>query len=188
MKEAAQLEPPAGVPAGPLVWDEAGTGRVVIVSNRVPSPSEQGAVAGGLAVGVADATTKGSMWFGWSGRRGEETSKEASIVLSEAGVTFATIDIAERDYQRFYNGFSNGALWPLLHYRTGLLRFNRADYQAYRTVNRAFARALLPLLRPDDLIWIHDYQLMPLGMELRALGVENRIGFFLHVPFVPPSF
>jgi trehalose 6-phosphate synthase len=174
--------------AGPRVWGEAGAGRVVIVSNRVPSPSEQGATAGGLAVALADATTKGSMWFGWSGRRVEETSEEASIVLSESGVTFATIDIAERDYQRFYNGFANGALWPLLHYRTGLLRFNRPDYQAYRTVNRAFARALLPLLRPDDLIWIHDYQLMPLGMELRALGVENRIGFFLHVPFVPPSF
>ena len=179
---------PASAPAaGTRPWGEAGAARVVIVSNRVPSPSEQGATAGGLAVALADATTKGSMWFGWSGRRAEETSEAASIVLSESGVTFATIDIAELDYQRFYNGFSNGALWPLLHYRTGLLRFNRPDYQAYRTVNRAFARTLLPLLRPDDLIWIHDYQLMTLGEELRALGVENRIGFFLHVPFVPPS-
>jgi trehalose 6-phosphate synthase len=174
--------------AGTRSWGEVGAARVVIVSNRVPSPNEQGATAGGLAVALADATTKGSMWFGWSGRRAEETSEAASVVLAESGVTFATIDIAERDYQRFYNGFSNGALWPLLHYRTGLLRFNRPDYQAYRTVNQAFARALLPLLRPDDLIWIHDYQLMTLGAELRALGVENRIGFFLHVPFVPPSF
>ncbi len=189
LKEAAQSALPAGASiAGPRSWGEADAGRVVIVSNRVPSPNEQGAAAGGLAVALAEVTTKGSMWFGWSGRRAEETSAEASIVLSESGVTFATIDIAERDYQRFYNGFSNGALWPLLHYRTGLMRFGRQDYQAYRTVNRAFARALLPLLKADDLIWIHDYQLMTLGVELRALGVENRIGFFLHVPFVPPSF
>jgi len=163
------------------------TGRVVIVSNRVPSPSAKAATAGGLAVALADAATSGSLWFGWSGRRAEEASLKASISLSEEGVTYATIDIAERDYQRFYNGFANGALWPLLHFRTGLLRFNRSDYTAYRAVNRAFAEALLPLLQPGDLIWIHDYQLMTLAAELRALGLENRIGFFLHIPFVPPS-
>ena len=161
--------------------------RIVIVSNRVPSPTEKAATAGGLAVALADAATEGSLWFGWSGRRADETSQDAAIALSDEGVTYATIDIAEHDYQKFYNGFANGALWPLLHYRAGLLRYSRPDYEAYRAVNRAFAEALLPLLAPDDLIWIHDYQLMTLGAELRALGVRNRIGFFLHVPFVPPS-
>jgi trehalose 6-phosphate synthase len=188
MKDGALPKGSGATDAAPKTGEKTATGRIVIVSNRVPSPSEQGATAGGLAVALADAATQGSMWFGWSGRRAEETSEEASIVLSETGVTFATIDIAERDYQRFYNGFANGALWPLLHYRTGLLRFTRPDYDAYRVVNRAFAQALLPLLQPDDLIWIHDYQLMTMGAELRALGVKNRIGFFLHVPFVPPSF
>jgi trehalose 6-phosphate synthase len=162
-------------------------GRVVIVSNRVPSPNEKAATAGGLAVALADAALPGTLWFGWSGRRAEETSNAAGVVTAGDGVTYATIDIAERDYQKFYNGFANGALWPLLHYRTGLLRFNRPDYEAYRAVNRAFAEALLPLLRADDLIWIHDYQLMTMAEELRALGVTNRIGFFLHIPFVPPS-
>jgi trehalose 6-phosphate synthase len=174
---------PDAAPAGLA----AAAGRVVIVSNRVPAPAEKGATAGGLAVALADAATPGSLWFGWSGKRAEETSAQAGMVLAEDGVTFATIDIAERDYQKFYNGFANGALWPLLHYRTGLLRFNRADYDAYRAVNRAFAEALLPLLKPDDLIWIHDYQLMTMAADLRELGVKNRIGFFLHIPFVPPS-
>ncbi len=160
--------------------------RTVIISNRVPSPTEKGATAGGLAVALADVTTPGTLWFGWSGRRADETSTSAEISTSE-GVTYATIDIAERDYQKFYNGFSNGALWPLFHFRTGLLRFNRPEYEAYRAVNRAFAKALLPLLRPDDLIWIHDYQLMTMAAELRDLGVTNRIGFFLHIPFVPPA-
>jgi trehalose 6-phosphate synthase len=160
--------------------------RTVIVSNRVPSPTEKGATAGGLAVALADAATPGSMWFGWSGKRAEETAAAAQITVAD-GVTYATIDIAERDYQKFYNGFSNAALWPLLHFRTGLLRFNRPDFEAYRAVNKAFAAALLPLLRPDDLIWIHDYQLMTMAAELRALGVKNRIGFFLHIPFVPPA-
>jgi trehalose 6-phosphate synthase len=160
--------------------------RTIIVSNRVPSPSEKGATAGGLAVALADAITPGTIWFGWSGKRADETSKAATISVTE-DVTYATIDIAEQDYYKFYNGFSNGALWPLFHFRTGLLRFNRPDYEAYRNVNRAFAEALLPLLRPDDLIWIHDYQLMTMAAELRDLGVTNRIGFFLHIPFVPPA-
>ena len=160
-------------------------GRTIIVSNRMPSPNEKGATAGGLAVALADAVTPGTIWFGWSGKRSDRTSDSADITVTDA-VTYATIDIAESDYYKFYNGFANGALWPLFHFRTGLLRFHRPEYEAYRTVNRAYAQALRPLLRPDDLIWIHDYQLMTLAAELRALGVTNRIGFFLHIPFVPP--
>jgi trehalose 6-phosphate synthase len=160
--------------------------RTVIVSNRVPLPNEKGATAGGLAVALADAATAGSMWFGWSGKRAAETDTTADVVVAD-GVTYATIDIGEKDYTRFYNGFANGALWPLFHFRSGLLMFSRADYEAYRTVNRAFAKALLPLLAPDDQIWIHDYQLLTMAAELRELGVTNRIGFFMHIPFVPPA-
>ncbi len=162
------------------------TTRTIIVSNRVPSPSEKGATAGGLAVALADAVTPGTIWLGWSGKRSDVTSKTAKLNVND-GVTYATIDIAESDYYKFYAGFSNGALWPLFHFRTGLLRFNRPEYEAYRTVNRAYAEALVPLLRPNDLIWIHDYQLMTMAEELRDLGVTNRIGFFLHIPFVPPA-
>jgi trehalose 6-phosphate synthase len=160
--------------------------RTVIVSNRVPSPNEKGATAGGLAVALADAATTGSMWFGWSGKRAPETGTVANVVLVD-GVTYATIDIGEKDYTRFYNGFANGALWPLFHFRSGLLLFSRTDYESYRAVNRAFATALLPLLQADDQIWIHDYQLLTMAAELRELGVTNRIGFFMHIPFVPPA-
>jgi trehalose 6-phosphate synthase len=103
------------------------------------------------------------------------------------GITYATLDLTEEEYCAFYVSFANGALWPLLHFRLGLLSFRSEDYQGYRAVNRHFAAALAPLLRPDDLIWVHDYHLLPLGEELRALGVTNRIGFFLHTPFVPPA-
>ena len=160
--------------------------RLVVVSNRVPLPSERGAKAGGLAVALADALQPGSLWFGWSGRRSARGSGTTHIQRSE-GITYATIDLTEADYRSFYVNFSNGALWPLLHFRLGLLEFHSEDYDGYRPVNRQFAAALLPLLRPDDMIWVHDYHLIPLAAELRALGVTNRIGFFLHTPFVPPS-
>ncbi len=160
--------------------------RLVVVSNRVPLPSERGAKAGGLAVALADALQPGSLWFGWSGRRSARGSSTTHIQRSE-GVTYATIDLTEADYTSFYVNFSNGALWPLLHFRLGLVDFHSEDYAAYRSVNQQFAAALLPLLRPDDMIWVHDYHLFPLAAELRALGVTNRIGFFLHTPFVPPT-
>lgn len=159
--------------------------RLVVVSNRVPVPSGGRPAAGGLAVGLADAVTPGSLWFGWSGHRAAATATEPAVVEAR-GVTYATIDLGETDYRRYYNGFANGALYPLLLYRLGLMAFRKEDYVGYRSVNRAFATALAPLLRPDDLIWVHDYQLLAVGHELRSLGVEQRIGFFLHTPFVPP--
>lgn len=160
--------------------------RLVIVSNRVSLPTERGAKAGGLAVALAEAMTPGSLWFGWSGKRATATSETATIA-EHGGLTYATIDLSEADYRRYYVGFSNGSLWPLLHYRTGLLDFKRDDYEGYLTVNEAFADRLKPLLRPNDIIWIHDYQLLTLPEALRRRGVTNRIGFFLHIPFVPPA-
>jgi trehalose 6-phosphate synthase len=160
--------------------------RLVVVSNRVPLPSERGAKAGGLAVALTDALQPGSLWFGWSGRRSARGSATTHIQRHD-DITYATIDLTEADYRSFYVNFSNGALWPLLHFRLGLLDFKSEDYDGYRSVNRQFASALLPLLRPDDMVWVHDYHMIPMAAELRALGVTNRIGFFLHTPFVPPS-
>jgi len=159
--------------------------RLVVISNRVPVPGDRNPAAGGLAVGLADAITPGTLWFGWSGRRAPETSTQPTIT-EVRGVTYATIDLGEADYRHFYVGFANGALYPLLLYRLGQVSFQQDDYTGYRTVNTAFATALAPLLRGDDLIWIHDYQLLTVGHALRALGVQHRIGFFLHTPFAPP--
>ncbi|HEX7389189.1 MAG TPA: trehalose-6-phosphate synthase [Acidiphilium sp.] len=159
--------------------------RLVIVSNRVSIPTER-TRAGGLAVALADAMVPGSLWFGWSGKRAPETSGKAATV-EHRDVTYATIDLSEADYRSYYVGFSNGSLWPLLHYRTGLLEFRRKDYEGYLAVNEIFADRLAPLLRPDDIVWIHDYQLLAMAEALRRHGVRNRIGLFLHIPFVPPA-
>ncbi len=160
--------------------------RLVVVSNRVPLPTERGPRAGGLAVALADALRPGSLWFGWSGKRAAKTGMQPDLHQAD-GISYATIDLSEADYDLFYSGYSNGALWPLLHFRLGLLRYRNEEYRGYRAVNRRFATALAPLLEPDDLVWVHDYHLIPLGAELRALGLRNRLGFFLHTPFVPPA-
>ena len=159
--------------------------RLVIVANRVPDPKERGATAGGLAVALQDAVSRrDAMWFGWSGRTAEATATEPELV-TRGRLTYATLDLGEQNYRRYYQGFSNGSLWPTLHYRLGLAHFDREDYAGYREVNAAFARALAPLLRPDDAVWAHDFHLFRLGAELRRQGCGQRLGFFLHVPFPP---
>jgi trehalose 6-phosphate synthase len=114
--------------------------RLVIVSNRVPLPTERGPPAGGLAVALTDALRPGSLWFGWSGRRNATPSETPDIVEAD-DITYATIDLTEADYHAYYVGFANGALWPLLHFRIGLMTYRREDFQGYLTVNRHFAAA-----------------------------------------------
>jgi trehalose 6-phosphate synthase len=157
--------------------------RLIIVSNRVAPISEGGPAAGGLAVGVYDALKEtGGMWFGWSGDVVAEAPE--GIKLEERGrVTFATIGLAQRDYDQYYRGFSNATLWPAFHYRPDLIQFDRDEFDGYCRVNRWLAKQLAPLLKPDDVIWVHDYHLIPFAQALRDEGVTNRIGFFLHIPF-----
>jgi trehalose 6-phosphate synthase len=161
-------------------------GRLIVVSNRVALPRRGEPTAGGLAVALKDVLkSNGGLWFGWSGEtlKGPTTGEVKAVRYQ--GIDYATIDLNEADYKGFYAGYSNNILWPLFHFRLGLLEYDRKQAEAYRRVNRDFAKALLPLLGPDDTIWIHDYQMIPLGAELRALGAKQRIGFFLHIPFPP---
>lgn len=161
--------------------------RLVVISNRLADPRKP--AAGGLAVALGEALNQtGGLWFGWSGTIVEEgTPGEGDLHVRQAGaVTLATVDLCREDHQSYYLGYSNSVLWPVFHYRLDLADFN-ADYiDGYRRVNQLFARKLLPLLRDDDVIWVHDYHLIPLAAELRALGCQQRIGFFLHIPMPPP--
>lgn len=160
--------------------------RLVVVSNRVADPRK--ATAGGLAVALGEALkATGGLWFGWSGSIVESgTPGEGELHVQHAGsVTLATVDLSVEDHAGYYLGYSNGVLWPVFHYRLDLARFDGGHINAYRRVNQLFARKLMTLLKPDDIIWVHDYHLIPLAAELRALGSTHPIGFFLHIPLPP---
>jgi trehalose 6-phosphate synthase len=161
--------------------------RLVVVSNRVADPRKT--AAGGLAVALGDAlTASGGLWFGAGNRVVDNGSAAAGQVhLHQAGdLTLATVDLCREDHDRYYRGYANAVLWPVFHDRLDLADFDAGHLEGYRRVNRLFASRLLPLLRPDDVIWVHDYHLIPLAAELRALGCRQRIGFFLHIPLPPP--
>ena len=100
-------------------------------------------------------------------------------------MTTATIDLSQRDIDEYYNGYANSTLWPLFHYRLDLAEYERETGKGYERVNERFAELAAPLIEPDDVVWIHDYHLIPLGERLRSRGLKNRIGFFLHIPWPP---
>lgn len=160
--------------------------RLVVVSNRVGIP-DSGARAGGLEVSIRPALrNRGGVWFGWSGKVADENPGPAKTVERD-NVSYVTIGLQKDDYEEFYNGFANRVLWPILHYRLDLAEFTRRDLGGYFRVNEFFASNLEKLLRPDDVIWVHDYHLMPLAKALRERGHKNKIGFFIHIPFPPPE-
>jgi trehalose 6-phosphate synthase len=125
------------------------------------------------------------IWFGWSGKKTDEFNGLIDFERHE-GVTSATIDLEEQDIDEYYNGYANRTLWPLFHYRVDLAEFDRSFGSGYERVNERFAETVVPLIDPDDLVWVHDYHLIPLAAQLRQRGLKNRIGFFLHIPW-PPS-
>ncbi len=156
--------------------------RLVCVSNRISLP-RRGTAPGGLAVGVLAALRQiGGLWFGWSGETAAQPSAAPEVLVRE-NIRFATIDLEAEEFDAYYNGYCNGTLWPLFHYFPGRFRHEQRHYDAYHSVNSQFARQLMKLIEPGDVIWVHDYQLIPLGRYLRQMQFEGPIGFFLHIPF-----
>jgi trehalose 6-phosphate synthase len=161
--------------------------RLIVISNRVakPRPQGEGGAQGGLAVALSAALREyRGLWFGWSGDTAETFTGHIDFERSH-GVTTATVDLDAQDVEEYYNGYANRTLWPLFHYRVGLTEFDRSFGAGYERVNERFAETVMPLIEPDDLVWVHDYHLIPLGQQLRDRGLGNRIGFFLHIPWPP---
>jgi len=162
--------------------------RIYIVSNRVAVPRKKNDnPAGGLEVALRATLSRHSgTWLGWSGT--VSRSDDLSLRKIEYdNLTCLVTDLSKEDYEEYYQGFANSVLWPILHYRLDLAEFSRRDLTGYMRVNMRLANELHKILEPGDVVWVHDYHLIPFGRILRDLGHANRIGFFLHVPLPPPE-
>ena len=158
--------------------------RLIIISNRVSRPSKTGN-QGGLAVALSQALRESrGIWVGWSGEVTDNFTGHIGFAEYD-GVKTATIDLEEQDVDEYYNGYANKTLWPLFHFRIDLAEYARDFEGGYNRVNKRFAETASPLIEPDDIIWVHDYHMIPLGQMLRDRGLKNRMGFFLHIPWPP---
>ena len=153
--------------------------RLIVVSNRIPMGSKP---SGGLVVALNDALSKsGGLWIGAHPETG--TGEEPLEEVGSGAYRRLAFRLSKNEFDNYYLGFANSVLWPLCHRRTDLVRIDPVYEQTYSGVNRRLARMIAEVAQPEDHIWVHDYHFIPLAKELRALGIENRLGFFLHVPF-----
>ena len=174
------------------------SGRLVIVSNRLPVVFERGEDglrtrpgSGGLVTALGPVLRdRGGIWIGWSGLPDsdhEEVHRRLSDTSRSAGYELRAVPLSAEELAQYYHGFANEILWPLFHDLHSHCNFDPSYWDAYRAVNQKFARHIQEAVLPDDFIWIHDYHLMRAASELRALGTRNPLGFFLHIPFPPPD-
>jgi len=170
--------------------------RLLVVSNRLPVTvhrADQGGFTyapsvGGLATSLnALREDMDMLWLGTPGVNVDDPDERGTL-RQELRRQFDSVPLfLEREqFDRYYDGFSNGCLWPLFHYFPQFAHFDVEEWKAYRAVNRAFADQIVGIAQPGDTIWVHDYHLLLLPALLRAALPEASIGFFLHIPF--PSF
>ncbi|ALM07400.1 trehalose-6-phosphate synthase [Sediminicola sp. YIK13] len=171
-------------------------GKTIIISNRLPVqlqidndsitaiPS-----VGGLATGMKSVHSgSDSLWIGWSGLTEEEISEDLEPkidkALKENGCS--KVSLTSEEIDGFYYGFSNRTIWPLFHYFLEYSEFETDSWNTYKAVNQKFADAILEKADDDDVIWVHDYQLMLVPEMVKEKRPNTSIGFFLHIPF--PSY
>lgn len=172
--------------------------RLTIVSNRLPIVIERTgdtwtsrAGSGGLISALAPVLQRvGGTWIGWPGT-GCTDEAELERVLAEhsrgAGYDLKPVAMSQAEIEGFYQGFCNEIIWPLFHDLQTRCNFVPDYWTNYISVKRRFADMVQRYVRPDEFIWVQDYHLLGLGRRLRELGVTNRIGFYLHIPFPPPD-
>lgn len=175
--------------------NELAIDRLVIVSNRLPIVIERGDLgewqvqpgSGGLVTALAPILRdRGGLWIGWPGTVEEVDLDElVAIGSQDAGYMFKPVLLTAEEADQYYFGFSNEIMWPLFHDMHSRCNFDPAYWNMYQAVNRKFTQVIAQNTGMNDYIWVHDYHLMLVAKELRGMGLEHKIGFFLHTPFPP---
>jgi trehalose 6-phosphate synthase/phosphatase len=174
--------------------------RLFIISNRLPLTVEQNPngyqlrpSSGGLISAINSYLNSGGrssfseqVWAGFPDCEKAAWTEAINGTLPQSDYEFLPVFVPQRAYQSYYNGFANSLLWPLFHYFPSFAEYNDNDFETYMQVNNLFAETVAKQLRNDDIVWIHDYHLLPLAWMLRKRFPSLSIGFFLHIPF--PSY
>ena len=165
---------------------------LVVVANRLPveyDPDAGWRPAPGGLVSAMEPVLRGrdALWLGWSGRFSDEDDEAGEVPETPEGVSFRIeeVQLTRDEVEDYYEGFSNGAIWPLYHDAIVRPVYHRHQFETYRRVNEKFATRLAERADPGATVWIHDYQLQLVPAMLRQLRPDLRIGFFLHIPFPP---
>jgi len=166
-------------------------GRVIIVSNRLPITIQKrkGKLnyyqsAGGLATGLSTfCKSPDCIWIGWPGFTSDIKNDRIDVEKKLLSKNMYPIFLSKDDVKKYYEGFCNGTIWPLFHHFMQYTVYDNTQWEAYKRINKIFCEKILEIVKPDDIIWIHDFHLMLLPGILREKLPDASIGFFLHIPF-----
>ncbi len=170
--------------------------RLILVANRLPVVLEKDtkgwgvrSSSGGLVTAMAPVLkNRGGLWIGWPGSieiRDDKMDELLERGSKRAGYELTAVYLTPEEVENFYYGFSNEIIWPLFHDLQSHCNFDPVYWKTYQKVNRKFAETIIKNIGPRDYIWVHDYHLMNVAQELRRMGLQQDIGFFLHIPFPP---
>lgn len=168
--------------------------KCIIISNRLPvtvvgrgTKLSVTRSSGGLATGLDSlALDAEKHWIGWPGLFINDPAARRKIYARLEGKGLHPVSLTPEDIQDYYEGYSNGILWPLCHYFPSYMAYDNRFWRAYQDVNELFCEEALKIIRPGDMVWIHDYHLMLLPAMIRERVPEVSIGYFHHIPF--PSY
>lgn len=168
--------------------------RIIIISNRLPVTIDKkdGELhyypsAGGLATGLNSLDQNlERLWIGWPGKEINDKREQQTIEENLEKEGLIPVFLSQEEIELYYEGFSNKTIWPHFHYFAQYTVYNETYWESYKTVNKQFATTILKHLQADDLVWVHDYQLLLVPQLIRTKFPEASIGFFLHIPF--PSY
>ncbi len=161
----------------------------VVVANRLPvdrSTDEDGnstwrTSPGGLVTALEPVMqAQHGAWVGWHG-----AADEVVEPFEYSGYQLLPVPLSTQEVEEYYEGLSNGTLWPLYHDVVAKPEYHREWWDAYVAVNQRFADAAAAVAGHGATVWVQDYQLQLVPQMLRAQREDLRIGFFLHIPFPP---
>ena len=166
--------------------------RLFIISNRLPvkvTRSSDGKFVfsrseGGLATGLKSLDVDCEKhWIGWPGVCVEQKTEKDDICSQLEKNNYHPVFLSDRQYENYYEGYSNSTLWPLCHYFFAYTLYKKNFWESYREVNAVFCEEISRIVEPNDWVWVQDYQLMLLPGMLREKFPNLHIGYFHHIPF-----
>lgn len=169
--------------------DPDGGADFVVVANRLPvdlvrdkdGTEHWKASPGGLVTALESILRANhGAWVGWPG-----VADAAPEPFDADGIRLHSVTLSAEDVELYYEGFSNGTLWPLFHDVVVPPEYHREWWNAYVEINQRFAEATADAAAPGATVWVQDYQLLLVPKLLRELRPDLTIGFFLHIPFPP---
>ncbi|WP_420097001.1 alpha,alpha-trehalose-phosphate synthase (UDP-forming) [Brevibacterium sediminis] len=156
----------------------------IVVANRLPVDRCEDTwqtAPGGLVSALAPIVkAERGAWIGWAG-----AFVEAVAPFEFDQMSLVPVPLSHAEHRDYYEGFSNGVLWPLYHDLIVTPQYHRTWWRAYRAINFRFAQAVVRTAAFGATIWVHDYHLQLVPHMIRLLRPDVRIGFFNHIPFPP---